>query len=142
MIGEVAYRAAAHLVLDAHDRLRDALPLVLEEEHLDGVAHVLGIPLRHVLEHVAGREFEITFLVRRVVRTLPDEFVELEHVVARLREADRGVDDAARERVLVGGHRRLKTRSAFSRRNFGHTLSRNGTSGNSLKIRSSDNPIG
>src|SRR5262249_56781395 len=36
----------------------------------------------------------------------------------------------------------LKTCMAFSRRNFGHTWSRNGTSGSSRKIRSSERPIG
>ena len=34
------------------------------------------------------------------------------------------------------------TRTAFSRRNFGHTSSLNGTLGSSEKMRSSDRPIG
>ena len=37
---------------------------------------------------------------------------------------------------------RRNTRIAFSRRNFGQTWSRNGTSGSSLKIRSSVSPDG
>ena len=59
VVGEVAHRAPADLVLDADDRLGDAVPLVLEEEHLDRVAHLVGLPLRHVLEHVAGGELEL-----------------------------------------------------------------------------------
>jgi len=43
----------------------------------------------------------------------------------------------------AGGYlSRRKTRSAFSRRNFGQTSSRNGTCGMSWKMRSSDRPIG
>ncbi len=55
-------------------------------------------------------------------------------------------------RIAVSGSRaatfgdrsssRRKTRIAFSRRNFGQTWSRNGTSGSSRKIRSSDSPDG
>jgi hypothetical protein len=33
-------------------------------------------------------------------------------------------------------------RAALSYKNFGHTVSRKGTSGISVKIRSNDNPIG
>jgi len=66
----------------------------------------------------------------------------LEHLVARLREPDRSVDHTSRPRRLEGVHESLKTRSAFSRRNFGHTSSRNGTSGISPQMRSSDRPIG
>ncbi len=55
-----------------------------------------------------------------------------------------GVLDAA----LVGSHdsyafaSRLNTRMALSRRNFGHTWSRNGTLGISVKMRSRLKPIG
>jgi len=42
----------------------------------------------------------------------------------------------------VPGSSSLKTRTALSRRNFGHTSSRNGTSGSSRKMRSSERPIG
>src|SRR5581483_10877872 len=48
---------------------------------------------------------------------------------------------SGKRRGRHGAHR-LKTFTAFSRRNFGHTWSRNGTSGSSRKIRSSDSPIG
>src|SRR5262249_16006037 len=112
---------------------------------LDGIAHVVGLPLGDVLEHVARGELELAFLRRRVVAALADELVELVHVLARLREADRGIDHAAGARRFVRGRRRhdsLKTRSAFWGRNFGQTLSRNGTSGISWKIRSSERPIG
>ena len=53
------------------------------------------------------------------------------------RDQEVAVDDVA---VLMTS--RLNTRSAFSRRNFGHTWSRNGTSGISVKIRSRLSPIG
>src|SRR4029077_21158322 len=141
VIREGAHRAPADLVLDADDRLRDPVPLVLEEQHLDRIAHLVAVPLGHVLEHVTGREFELTFLGGGVVGAPADELVELEHLVARLREPDRGVDDAPVDRVLERAHS-LNTRSAFSRRNLGHTWSRNGTPGSSAKIRSRVSPIG
>ena len=57
-------------------------------------------------------------------------------------------DEGDRERgslELLGRHghpSRPKTRTAFSRRNLGHTSSLNPTCGSSEKIRSSERPIG
>src|SRR3546814_320125 len=62
-----------------------------------------------------------------------------------LRVADREPAVGDRERGAGSGHRQLpsrNTRSAFSRRNFGHTSSFRATCGSSEKIRSSDKPIG
>src|SRR5438132_551770 len=109
---------------------------MFKEQHLDRVAHLVGLPLRHVLEHVARGKFEFAFLGGVVVRALADELEELEHFFARLGKPNRGVDDAAGDRSSEGvSHESsLNTRCAFSRRNFGQTLSRNGTSGISLKM--------
>ena len=56
----------------------------------------------------------------------------------------RQLDDADRRRAVRARSRpsSLKTRAAFSQRNFGHTWSRNGTSGSSAKMRSMSSPIG
>ena len=121
-VRQVADGAAPDVVLDTDDRLGDAVTLQLEEQHLDGVAHLLGLPCRHVLEHVAGGELEAALARRGVVAALAYERVELVHVLARLREADRGVDHPRSLRVRVRAHESsLKTRWAFSRRNFGQT---------------------
>jgi len=56
-------------------------------------------------------------------------------------ETARGAHLVAR-RVLSATRQSLKTRSALPRKNFGHTSSLNGTCGISLKMRSSDSPMG
>ena len=103
------------------------------------------VVVRHALEHVLRGEFHVLRL--GVHRLAPDEVVRLALLLARRRRPDHRVDDApfARrvERGVAGGRERghddtgsRKTRCAFSRRNFGHTWSRNGTSGISVKMRS------
>ena len=66
------------------------------------------------------------------------------HAVAAQHERVPPPHRAARPRRLPHARQRssLNTDTAFSRRNFGHTWSRNGTSGSSEKIRSSERPIG
>ena len=96
-VGVLAQGPLRRTVVGRDDRLPDVVPVELGEEDLDGVVHVLGLPLGNVLEHVARGEFELAaFLARAVARLLADEPVELVHLLARLREADGGVDRTAR----------------------------------------------
>ena len=92
---------------------------------------------------------------RRPART-PCTFLPMRSALgAAAQHLDDGLDlllvvDAARvlDPALVGPHdsygfaSSLNTRIAFSRRNFGHTWSRNGTFGISVKMRSRLRPIG
>jgi hypothetical protein len=124
-IGEIAHCALAGLVLDADHGLGDAVRGEDRPQHRDRVFDLVGIPLRDVLEHVARGELDRSFACGGVERRLPDELVERVDVFARLWEPHRGVDDTSglgRGVRLRGGHRSSpNNRSAFSRRNFGHT---------------------
>ena len=131
------------------DHLADVEAVHLVEQELHRVAELVGLDVDRVLEHVAGREFEpsLAGLALRVARLVADEAVELEHLLARFGDARRGVDHATRVRGLEGFPAHLlapifNRRSAFSRRNFGHTWSRNPTDGSSLKMRSRLRPMG
>src|SRR5690349_23707110 len=77
-----------------------------------------SFPTRRSSDLVAGRELEAAFaaLALRVARLLADELVELVHLLARLRHADRGVDHAAGVRGVVCSRSEEHTSELQSRR--------------------------
>ena len=84
-----------------------------------------------------------TFLPMRSARRAAAQHLDHRLDLLLVVHAARVLDPA-----LVGPHdsygsaSSLNTRMAFSRRNLGHTWSRNGTSGISVKMRSRLSPIG
>src|SRR5262245_14296525 len=119
----------------------DVVLVHLVDEHLHRVVEVGE--LRYVLEHVLRREDKL--FLRLAVMDLREVLpVLLGCLAGRRGHADHEIYDTTFVRSAVRGSHEssLNTRTAFSRRNFGHTWSRNGTSGISLKMRSSDRPMG
>ena len=125
----------------------------VREDHLADDTVGLELAEAALVVPVARAQVAVEILVRVLVAVAPR--VELVavlrvEVLAVLLVAAAGVGVGRDQRVAIGASHlarhaslsRLNTRSAFSRRNFGHTWSRNGTSGSSVKMRSSDRPIG
>src|SRR5439155_27346711 len=123
------------------DRRADDLVAGLEPEQLDREVEGRGARVAHDPPALAEQRRHL--------------LLEGPHVATdaqRRRTAPQHLDDGLDLLLVVDAARvldapchywsSLKTRTAFSRRNLGHTWSRRGTSGSSLKMRSRLRPIG